>query len=432
MTSATDLRHDMFAALALPNFRLFFAGQSVSLVGTWMQVVAQGWLVLVLTHSATKVGLLVAIQTLPILFLAPYGGLVADRLNKRVLLIGLQTFLGLIALLLGILTVTHVVTLWEVYAIAFVLGIANAFENPTRQSFLLEMVGASTVRNAVSLNSVMVNAARAVGPAIAGIIIAVGGLGICFLINAASYIAVVACLLLMNVAALMPSPPAQRARGQLVDGFRYIRRTQSLLIPLVMMAIVGCFAYEFQVTLPYMAQHAFNGGSRTYGFMTAAMGLGAVVGGLYVAARGRTGIATMVRASIIFGAVILATALAPNVALAIVALFFVGAASVSLMARGNSTLQLTSEPEMRGRVMAFWAVAFLGTTPIGGPIAGWVAETFGARWGLILGAVACLVAAGVGAYALTRKRNLSAIPMDFQAPDDLTVIASNEDKDSLS
>jgi MFS family permease len=294
------------------------------------------------------------------------------------------------------------------------------------------MVGASTVRNAVSLNSVMVNAARAVGPAIAGIIIALGGLGICFLINAASYIAVIVCLLAMNVAALMPSPPAQRARGQLIAGFRYIRRTQSLLIPLVMMAIVGCFAYEFQVTLPYMAQHAFNGGSRTYGFMTAAMGLGAVVGGLYVAARGRTGIRTMVRAAILFGAVILASAVAPNAELEVVALFFVGAASVSLMARGNSTLQLTSEPAMRGRVMAFWAVAFLGTTPIGGPIAGWVAETFGARWGLILGAVACLFAAGVGALALARNRGRDSIAAELQATDDLTVVATVEDKDSLS
>jgi MFS family permease len=405
----------MFAAFALPNFRLFFAGQSISLVGTWMQIVAQGWLVLMLTHSATKVGLLVAIQTLPILFFAPYGGLVADRLNKRVLLIGLQSFLGVLALLLGILTVTHVITLWEVYVIALVLGTANAFENPTRQSFLLEMVGADNVRNAVSLNSVMVNAARAVGPAIAGIIIAVGGLGICFLLNAASYIAVVACLLLMNVAALMPSPKTLRAKGQLRDGFAYIARTPSLLIPLLMMAIVGCFAYEFQVTLPYMAEHAFHGDSRTYGFMTAAMGLGAVVGGLYVAARGRTGIQTMVKASTTFGVVIMAAALAPSAAFEIVALFFVGAASVSLMARGNSTLQITSDPEMRGRVMAFWAVAFLGTTPLGGPIAGWVAETFGPRWGLVLGAMACLAAAGLGAYALMRKRAGAHLPQHLQS-----------------
>ncbi len=410
MTSMTELRRETFAALRVPNFRLFFAGQSVSLVGTWMQVVAQSWLVLQMTHSATAVGLLVATQTLPVLFVAPYGGLVADRVNKRVLLIGLQTVLGLIALLLGVLTVTHTVRLWEVFAIAGVLGIVNAFENPTRQSFLLEMVGSDNVRNAVSLNSVMVNAARAVGPAIAGIIIAVGGLGICFLLNAASYVAVVVCLLLMNVAALMPSPPAVRAKGQLREGFAYVARTPALLIPLLIMGIIGCFAYEFQVTLPYMADHAFHGGSRTYGFMTAAMGLGAVCGGLYVAARGRTGIRTMVSASLTFGVVILASALAPSVGFEIVALFFVGAASVSLMARGNSTLQVSAEPEMRGRVMAFWAVAFLGTTPIGGPIAGWVAQTFGARWGLVLGAVACFAAAGVGAYALLRRRAGAQLP----------------------
>lgn len=402
MTSMTELRRDMFAALAVPNFKLFFTGQSISLIGTWMQTVAQGWLVLELTHSATMVGLVVAAQTLPILLVAPYGGLVADRVNKRVLLVGLQTTLGLLALILGLLTVTNLVTLPEVFVIAFVLGIVNAFENPTRQSFLLEMVGAAHVRNAVSLNSVMVNGARAIGPAFAGIIIAWGGLGVCFLLNAASYVAVVVSLLLMNAAALMPSPPALRKKRQLREGFSYIAHTPALLVPLVMMAIIGCFSYEFQVTLPYMAKQAFEGGSRTYGFMTAAMGLGAVVGGLYVAARGRTGIATMVRASTIFGVVILAAALAPDVGLEIVALFAVGAASVSLMARGNSTLQLTSDPDMRGRVMAFWAVAFLGTTPIGGPMAGWVAQTFGARWGLILGAAACFVAAGVGLAVLQR------------------------------
>ena len=402
MTSMTDLRRDMFAALSVPNFRLFFGGQSISLIGTWMQTVAQGWLVLELTHSATMVGLVVAAQTLPILFVAPYGGLVADRVNKRVLLVALQSILGLLALVLGILTVTKVVTLWQVFVIAFLLGIVNAFENPTRQSFLLEMVGADHVRNAVSLNSVMVNGARAIGPAFAGIIIAWGGLGVCFLLNAVSYIAVVASLLLMSVATLMPSPPATRGRGQLREGFAYIARTPALLIPLIMMAIIGCFSYEFMVTLPYMAKEAFMGGARTYGFMTAAMGLGAVVGGLYVAARGRTGIRTMVRASVVFGVVILAAALAPHVGFEIVALFAVGAASVSLMARGNSTLQITSDPEMRGRVMAFWAVAFLGTTPLGGPIAGWVAQTFGARWGLILGAVACFVAALVGLAALQR------------------------------
>jgi len=410
MSSVADIRRETFAALRVPNFRLFFAGQSVSLIGTWMQTVAQGWLVLQLTHSAKQLGFVVAVQMLPVLFVAPYGGLIADRVNKRVLLIGLEAGLGALAIGLGALTLTHNVHLWMVYVFALALGCFNAFENPARQSFMLEMVGPDTVRNAVSLNSVMVNAARAVGPAIAGIIIALGGLGICFVLNGLSYIAVIISLLMMNVARLMPSPPAVRAKKQLRAGLAYVRQTPSLLVPLVMLSIIGCFTYEFQVTLPYLAHAGFHGGSRTYGFMTASMGLGAVFGGLYVAARGRTGIRTLVRASLLFGAAMVAAALAPSVGVEIGVLFLVGAASVSVLARGNSTLQLAARPEMRGRVLGLLAVAFLGSTPIGGPIIGSIAQTFGPRWGLAVGALACFVAAALGAFAVARRKAGKHLP----------------------
>ncbi|MPQ96428.1 MFS transporter [Modestobacter sp. I12A-02628] len=402
MTSPRVLVHQTFAALDNPNYRRYTAGQCVSLIGTWMQTVAQSWLVLQLSGSATAVGLVVALQTLPVLVLGPYGGVVADRVDKRRLMIALQATMGVLALVLAVLTLSGAVTLWQVYLLAFLLGANNTFENPARQAFILEMVGPEHLRNAVSLNSVIVNVARAVGPAVAGIVIAAGGTGICFGVNAVSFAAVVLSLALLDTSTLTPSVPAARAKGQLREGFAYVRRTREIAVPLLMMALVGCLAYEFQVTLPVFAEDTFGGGSQAYGYMTGAMGVGAVVGGLVVAARGRTGIRTLVALAAAFGVVMAAAALAPTLELALLAMAAVGAVSVGFLSTGNSTLQLSADPQMRGRVMALWAVAFLGSTPIGGPLAGWVSDAFGGRAGLLLGAVACLVAAALGALAVRR------------------------------
>jgi MFS family permease len=409
MVGAVDtLRRQTFAALANPNYRRWFGGQSVSLAGTWMQMIAQSWLVLELTGSGTAIGLVAALQTLPTLLLGPYAGVVADRLDKRRLMIGLQATMGVLALALGLLTITSAVTLWQVYLLALLLGLANCFENPARQAFVQEMVGPDDLRNAVSLNSVLVNSARAVGPAIAGLVIAAGGVGLCFLLNAVSFVTVVASLIRMDVSALRPSAPTPRAPGQLREGLAYVRATPALAVPLLMMTLVGCLAYEFQVVLPIVASETFAGDARAYGFLTAAMGAGAVVGGLWVAARGRTGLGALVGASAAFGIALSAAALAPNVIVALVAMALVGVTSVAFLSMSNSTLQLVAEPHMRGRVMALWAVAFLGSTPIGGPIAGAVSEHFGGRAGLALGAAACLVAAGLGALALRRPALRSA------------------------
>ncbi|NMH76888.1 MFS transporter [Pseudonocardia xinjiangensis] len=397
------MRRQTFASLSNPNYRRYISGQSISLVGTWMQTIAQSWLVLQLTGSATALGLVVALQTLPTLVLGPYGGVIADRMDKRKLMIGLQSMMGALALLLGLLTITGVVQLWHVYALAFLLGLNNCFENPARQSFVLEMVGPTDLRNAVSLNSVLVNCARAVGPAVAGIVIATGGIGLCFMLNAVSFVAVVVSLSRLDTSKLSPSDPAPRAPGQLREGFSYVRRTPKLAVPLLMMGLVGCLAYEFQVVLPIVASETFRGDARTYGFLTAAMGVGAVVGGLYVAARGRTGMKSMVVGATAFGVALLATAFSPTLMLALGGMALVGAASVAFQSTGNSTLQLTAAPHMRGRVMALWAVAFLGSTPIGGPIAGVVSQHFGGRAGLVLGAIACLVAAGLGAIVVRRE-----------------------------
>ena len=397
-----------FASLRTPNYRRYFAGQAVSLVGTWMQTVAQAWLVLELTGSGTALGLVAAAQFLPILLLAPYGGLLADRLDKRAILIATQTALGAMALTLGVLTVTGAVQLWMVVALALALGVATAIDNPARQAFAQEMVGPDGLRNAVSLNSVMVNTARAVGPAVAGVLIAAVGTGLCFLINAASYVAVVAALVGMDVRALVPAPHLDRAPGQVRQGLRYVARTPDLLVPLMMLALVGTLAYEFQVVLPLMARGPLDGGAGTYGLLTSAMGAGAIVGGLFVAGHGRTGLRPLSTAAAVFGLAILGAAVAPSVGTSLVALAVVGAASVAFLSTGNSTLQLTAEPRFRGRVMALWAVAFLGSTPLGAPVIGAVSEHLSPRGGLVIGGLACLVAAGLGALAVARGREGAA------------------------
>jgi MFS family permease len=400
MTRLLGAGRATFKAFEVPNYRRYFAGQAISLSGTWMQMAAQAWLVLTLTGSATALGLIVALQTLPILLLGAYGGVIADRVDKRRTMILLQALMGLQALVLGLLTVTGEVTVWQIGALAMLLGVNNAFENPARQSFMLEMVGPEHLRNAVSLNSVLVNVARTVGPAIAGLLIATVGEGVCFLVNCASFVAVIVSLLTLDLTALRPSPPSGRGPGQLREGLRYIRGERDLAIPLLMMALVGTLAYEFQVTLPVMARQGLHVGATGYGFMTAAMGAGAVAGGLVVAAIGRTGLRMLVLASGAFGAVIALAALAPTLPVELAALALVGWASISFMASGNSTLQLTAAPSMRGRVMSLWFVAFQGSTPIGGPIVGWVMAWAGARAGLGVGAVTCLLVALLGLLAL--------------------------------
>jgi MFS family permease len=393
-----------FAALRVRNYRRYYAGQAISLIGTWMQVTAQSWLVLTLTRSSTDLGLVVAAQTLPVLLLGPYGGVVADRVDKRALMVALQSAMGVQALLLGLLTVTGVVRVWEVAALAALLGINNAFESPARQSFMLELVGPEHLRNAVTLNSVLVNMARTVGPAVAGVLIATVGDGVCFLANAASFAAVVFSLVTLDRELLNPTPPLPREHGQLRQGLAYVRSSPELLVPLLMMGAVGCLTYEFQVTLPVMARSALHAGASGYGLMTASMGIGAVVGGLVVAARGRTGLPALVCFSAMFAGAVALAAFAPSLVAELGALALVGASSIAFMSSGNSTLQLTAEPEMRGRVMSLWFVAFQGSTPIGGPAVGALMAIAGARAGLGVGALTCALAAIGGLAALRRLR----------------------------
>jgi MFS family permease len=409
-----------FSSLSNPNYRKYFFGQTTSLIGTWMQTTAQSWLVFTLTHSATDIGFVVALQTLPVLLFGPYGGVIADRVNKRRLMIGLQTLMGLQAATLAILSILHIVTYLDVCLLAVVLGFNNSFENPSRQAFVLEMVGADHLRNAVSLNATMNNVARAVGPAIAGLLIAAVGEGWCFALNAVSFIAVVASLMAMDRTTLNPSTPMVRAKGQLREGFRYVARTPKLMFPLIMMGLVGMLAYEFQVTLPVVAGTVFHGSSAIYGVLLAAMGAGAVIGGLWTAARGKTGIRSLSRAALVFGVCMMFAVLAPALAIELIAMAFVGFASVSFLSMANSTLQLSTDPQMRGRVMALWAVAFMGSTPIGGPLIGWITSTAGARVGLGVGAGSCFVAGIIGWLAIRHLRSREAVlPVELAlAPSD--------------
>lgn len=393
MTAPRVLLKRTFSALAVRNFRLYFGGQVISVSGTWMQRVAQSWLVLELTGSGAAVGGVTAFQFLPILLVAPFGGLIADRVDKRRVLYVSQSLAGLIALTLGLLVLTDRVELWMVYGLALALGVVGSFDNPARTAFVMEMVGRSRLTNAVGLNSVLVNTARIIGPALGGILIVTVGIGVCFLINAASYLALIAALVAMRGREIERSQPETRHRGQLREALRYVRGEPVLRIPLVMMGVVGLFAYEFEVILPLLARFTFGGGADTFGTMFAAMGLGAVGGGLFTATRGEQPARSLIWMAHALGGAITATALMPRLWMALLTLVVVGASATAFLALGNAVLQLHSRPEMRGRVMALRAVAVLGARPIGAPIVGWIGEYFGPRFGLAIGAVAALAVA---------------------------------------
>jgi len=402
MTRVKGAAHSTFRALGSHNYRLYFFGQIVSVSGSWMQSVALGWLVLQITGSGTWLGLVIAFQFLPMLVLGPMGGVVADRVDKRRFLFATQATSGVLAAALGLIVLTGVVQLWMVFAFALALGIVNAFDMPARQTFVFEMVGPDLLTNAVTLNSVVMNSARIVGPAIAGVLIASVGLASCFLINGISYLACIAALALMHVADLVAAEPRPREKGQLREGFRYVWGDSSLRTPLLLMAAIGTLTYEFQITLPLIAQYTFGAGASGYGALTSAMGLGAVVGGLVAASRARPTRRKLGLAAVVFGAAVLLASVMPTFAAMVVVLPLVGAASITFISLANTSLQLSARPEMRGRVMALYSVAFMGSTPVGGPIVGWVGQAIGPRAALVLGGVTAIVAAALAWRSLNR------------------------------
>jgi len=396
-----------FRALRAYNYRLFFISQVVSMSGTWMQAVAQSWLVLQITGSGIALGITVGLQFGPVLVLGAWAGALADRVDKRRLLMATQTAAALFALILAVLTFTDVVTVWMIWVLAGLTGVATALDVPSRQSFVYEMVGPDDLANAVGLNAVTVNSSRILGPAIGGLLIAAVGIAPCFLFNAVSFLAVIVALAVMRTGELHPSKPVPREPGQVREGLRYVWRTPALRIPLVMMAVVSTLAYNFSVVLPLLTKAVYGRGGGAYGALSAAMGVGALAGALLMASRARPSRRLLVASTFAFGVVTVLLAAAPGYLWGMVLLVPLGAAGVLFISTTNSLLQLNADDAMRGRVMALWAIVFLGSTPIGGPLTGLIVRGFGVRTAVAVGGVSALATAA-GAYWALRRRQLRA------------------------
>ena len=398
----------MFRALKVRNYRLWVTGALVSNIGTWMQRVAQDWLVLtVLTNnSGTAAGITTGLQVLPIIFLGPYAGLLGDRVNKRKLLLITQSAMGICALLLGILVVTGSVQLWHVYVLALLLGVASAFDAPSRQAFVSEVVGKEDVPNAVALNSASFNLARLAGPGVAGLVIALVGTGPAFLINAASFAAVIVSLWRMRADQLVPAVHVPRAKGQIREGLVYIRQRPDLLMIMVLVFVVGTFGMNFQITNALMATTVFDLGPGEYGLLGSVMAIGTLGAALLAARRQNTRMVYIIGGALGFGITVGVAAVMPSYVLYAVALVPVGLASLTFMNACNTTIQLSTDAAMRGRVLAVYMVVLQGGTPIGAPLVGWIAPVFGARWSLGLAAVVALLAGLAALFLLNRRNNV--------------------------
>jgi MFS family permease len=406
-----------FHSLKVRNYRLFFFSQLISLTGTWMQTTAQSWLVLELTGKATAgsaLGLMVALQFLPMLLFGMWGGVIADRLDKRRTLIWTQASAAVLAVALWLIVLTGITQLWMIYVLAFLLGVVTVFDNPARQAFVIEMVGPDDVVNAVGLNSAVFNSARLIGPAVAGILIHAIGISPSFLLNAVSFVPVVAALAAMRTSELTRVPPVPRSKGQVREGLRYVWHTPVLRSTVLLVTVVATFGFNQIIVLPLLAKYVFHGGAGLYGAMFAALAAGGFVGGLAAASRARPSRAMLIGSAAGFSVMAILVSLAPSAPLAMVGLVPMGVFSMTFIATANSTLQLSTRPEMRGRVMALYALVFLGSTPIGGPIIGWISQEWGARAGLFVGGALSLLAAGAAVWSVrrqNRRREPDVLPL---------------------
>ncbi|MFE4468522.1 MFS transporter [Leifsonia sp. NPDC056824] len=398
----------MFRSLSGVNYRIWAGGALVSNVGTWMQRTAQDWIVLTqLTHNnAAAVGFVMALQFGPQLILLPVTGWAADHLDRRKLLMMTQGMMGLLGLGLGILTVTGVVQLWHVYVFAMLLGVVAAFDAPARQTFVSELVAGPNLSNAVALNSASFNSARLLGPAVAGLLTAAVGAGWVFLINAATFGAVLLSLMLLRKEKLYRTERAKRSRGGLIDGFRYVRRRPDIVVILVMVFLIGTFGLNFPIFISTMSVSVFHQGAGEYGLLSSIMAIGSVVGALLSARRERPRVSLLFAGAAFFGAGCVIAAVMPTYWLFALALIIIGVSSQTLMTTANGTVQMTTDPMLRGRVMAIYMAIFMGGTPVGAPIVGWVADTFGPRWAMGVGGASGFAAALVGVFYLVTYRGM--------------------------
>ncbi|HEV2153701.1 MFS transporter [Bradyrhizobium sp.] len=394
----------IFRSLRSFNYRVWAAGALVSNVGTWMQRAAQDWLVLteLTDHSASAVGIVMALQFGPQLLLMPWSGYAADHFNQRRLLMATQATMGALALILGLLTVTGLVQLWHVYVFAFLFGCSAALDAPVRQTFVAELVGDADLSNAIALNSTTFNAARMIGPAVAGLVIASVGTGWAFLFNGASFMAVLASLSLLRTSELRPNARAHRTKGSVLQGFHYVWSRPDLRTTLIMLFLIGTFGLNFPIFISTMAVGVFNTDARGFGLLSSMMAVGTMSGALLAASRERPRFNALVLGAAIFGLGCTLAALAPGYWLFAAALVVIGVAALTVMNTSNALMQLSTEPAMRGRVMALRLGVALGGTPIGAPIVGWVADHFGPRWALGIGATAGFAAAIIAVGALSR------------------------------
>jgi MFS family permease len=381
------LRAATFSSLHVRNLRLYFVGQMASGIGVAMQTVAQSFLVLRLTDSGTMLGLTTAAQFGPVFVFGPWAGVLVDRADKRRLIFMTQSVAGLLALALGVLVGTGQIRLSMVFVLVTALGVVTAIDVPARQAFMAEAVGEDQLQNAVALNNINLNVSRMLGGAVAGVVVATLGLPAGFDINAATYGFVLVMLARMRKSELRPTEPAGREPGQVREGLRYASRTPELAIPLVMVAVAGALAWEFPVSLPLLAHSTFGGGATMYAVMTVTLGLGSVLGGVVAASRQSTAVRGLALGAIGWGLAIVLAAVCPNATTSCIALVLVGYGSISFNSVAKTTLQLSSSPQMRGRVMALWALAWQGTTPLGGPIVGWAGQGLGGRWALLVGGI---------------------------------------------
>lgn len=403
--SAPSALKSTFRSLSNRNYRLFASGQLVSNTGTWMQRIAQDWLVLALTHSGIALGVVTALQFLPILLFSVWGGALADRYGKRVMLMLTQSTMGVLAAILGVLTVSGAVTVWQIYVFALALGMVTAVDTPARQSFVVEMVGPDQLQNAVSLNSANFNLARIVGPAIAGVMIGlfsseVLGSGWVFLINAVSYIAVVASLAAIRTRDLLPAKRIDRRRGQQIEGFRYLRTRPDLVAVLVSVLGFGTFGLNFPVVLPLFTTRVFHAGASAYGLLSSIMAAGSLTGALLAARRGTARIRVVLIGATLFGVLEAISAAMPDFVSFAALLLLTGVAGLTVATTANAVMQTTVEPQLRGRVMGVYLLVFMGGTPIGSPLVGWMAGAIGVRWTLAFCGVATALTAIGAAYGL--------------------------------